>query len=144
MSIALLKTMTGPPPKILYQYLSAPTALAKISVPPSTGNILAGKRIKVSDPRNLNDPFDMIPAMTRNVSPEEHRAYLEEAARRRGIYEKIPPVFVADFKAEYERKTVDPESEFKSVVVRSRILCLSKNPRGVMRSEERRVGKECA
>lgn len=115
-----------PVPNILYLYLSMPSENAP------TENLLKARRFKLSKPSSLNDPFDMIPAMSRNAPSDHVRQFLEWNAPSRGHLGPITSKMVADFKAKTDRESQKTDFDRAQLLPRTRLLCLTGRDDGVM------------
>lgn len=118
--------MMSPVPEILYLYLAAPSEKA------NTVDLLEHCRFKLSRVGNLNDPFDMIPALKENNPPDEVRKYVQAMQVRFGKYGAVTPKRIADVKAKLDRLGRDPYGEWPKLSKRLRLLCLSSRHDGVL------------
>jgi hypothetical protein len=112
-------------PSILYLYLPAPPKA-------QTDDLLASGRFKVSRPSNLNDPFDLIPAMTPDAPADHIRKFLEWNAPLHGHHGPITPQMIAELKARTDRESQNTNFDRKELLTRTRLLCLTSRNDGVM------------
>lgn len=97
-----------------------------------TEDLLRSRRFKLSKPSSLNDPFDMIPAMSRNAPADHVRQFLEWNAPSHGHLGPITSKMVADFKAQTDRESQKTDFDRAELLPRTRLLCLTSRDDGVM------------
>jgi Protein of unknown function (DUF2971) len=107
------------PPEVLYLYLAAP------SEEHDTTNILSARQIKTSRVGNLNDPFDLAPAVAGKVSPADIKKYLEERGHLAGDKGRPTPPNIAKLKERLDRIAKDPLPEWVKANAGRRLLCFS-------------------
>jgi|GEM_PF-5422919 len=107
------------PPEVLYLYLAAPSAEH------DTTNILSTRRIKTSKVGNLNDPFDLAPALAGKVSPADIKKYLEVRGHLAGDQGRPTPPNIAKLKERLDRIAEDPFPEWVKASADRRLLCFS-------------------
>lgn len=107
------------PPEVLYLYLAAPSAEH------DTTNILSALQIKTSKVGNLNDPFDLAPAMAGKVTPADIKKYLEERGHFAGAQGRPTPPNIAKLKVRLDRIAKDPFPEWVRANADRRLLCFS-------------------
>ena len=119
-------------PSTLYLYLSAPSPVALTQDRPPPQDLLASKRFKVSRPSNLNDPFDLIPAMSPSAPPDHIRKFLEWNLNFHGLPGPVTAKMIAEFKLQTDRRSQNTEFDREELLTRTRLLCLTSRNDGVM------------